>query len=78
MITKRFDLIFFASLHEILRKRCYYFIEAFLTKREKCFQCSVNNEISLELKVYFFIVTCKSNNLVALRLTNQVTEISGT
>ena len=40
------------------------------------YQCSVNIEISLNLKVYFSLVTFKINNLVALRLTNQITEIS--
>ena len=43
---------------------------------EKCYQCSVNIEISLDLKVYFSLVTCKINNLIALRLANQITEIS--
>ena len=43
---------------------------------EKSSQCSVNIEISLDLKVYFFLVTCKINNLIALRSTNQITEIS--
>ena len=43
---------------------------------EKCYQCSVNNEISLYLKVCFCLVTCKINNLIALRSTNQITEIS--
>ena len=43
---------------------------------EKCYQCSVNIEISLDLKVYFSLVTCKINNLIALRPTNQITEIS--
>ena len=42
---------------------------------EKCYQCSVNIEISLDLKVYFSLVTCKINNLIALRSTNQITEI---
>ena len=39
---------------------------------EKCYQCSVNIEISLDLKVYFSLVTCKINNLIALRPTNQI------
>ena len=43
---------------------------------EKCYQCSVNIEISLDLKVYFSLVTCKINNLIALCSTNQMTEIS--
>ena len=43
---------------------------------KKCYQCSGNIEISLDLKVYFFLVTCKINNLIALRSTNQITEIS--
>ena len=38
---------------------------------EKSSQCSVNIEISLDLKVYFSLVTCKINNLIALRSTNQ-------
>ena len=42
---------------------------------EKCYQCSDNIEISLDLK-YFSLVTCKINNLIALRSTNQITEIS--
>ena len=32
-------------------------------------------EISLDLKVYFSLVTCKINNLIALRSTNQTTKI---
>ena len=43
---------------------------------EKCYQCSVKIEISLHLKVYFFLETCKINNLIAHRSTNQITEIS--
>ena len=43
---------------------------------EKCYQCSVNIEISLDLKVYFSLVTCKIKNLIALCSTNQITEIS--
>ena len=43
---------------------------------EKCYQSSVNIEISLDLKVYFSLVMCKINNLIALRSTNQITEIS--
>ena len=43
---------------------------------EKCYQWSVNIEISLDLKVYFSLVACKINNLIALRSTNQITEIS--
>ena len=43
---------------------------------EKCYHCSANIEISLDLKVYFSLVTCKINNLIALRSTNQVIEIS--
>ena len=43
---------------------------------EKCYQCSVEIEISLDLKVYFSQVACKINNLIALRSTNQITEIS--
>ena len=42
---------------------------------EKNYQCSVNIEISLDLKVYFSLVTYKINNLIALRLSNQTTEI---
>ena len=45
---------------------------------EKYYQFSVNIEISLDIKVYFSLVTCKINNLIALRLTNQITEISAT
>ena len=43
---------------------------------EKCYQCSINIEISLDLKVYFSLVTCKVNNSIELRSTNQITEIS--
>ena len=43
---------------------------------EKCYQCSGNIEISLDPKVYFSLVTCKINSLIALRSTNQITEIS--
>ena len=43
---------------------------------EKCYQCSVNIEISLDLKVYFCLVSFKINNLIALRPTNQIIEIS--
>ena len=39
---------------------------------KKFYQCSVNIEISLDLKVYFSLVTCKINNLIALRSTNQI------
>ena len=46
------------------------------TNFETCYQCSVNIEISLELKVYVFLITCKINNLIALFSTNQITEIS--
>ena len=42
---------------------------------EKCYQWSVNIEISLDLKVYFSLVACKINNLIALYSTNQITEI---
>ena len=42
---------------------------------EKCYQCSVNIEISLDLKVYFSLVTFKINNLIALRSTNQIIEV---
>ena len=43
---------------------------------EKCYQSSVSIEISLDLKVYFSLVMCKINNLIALRSINQITEIS--
>ena len=43
---------------------------------EKCYQYSVNIEISLDLKVYFSLVTCKINNLIALRSTSHITKIS--
>ena len=42
---------------------------------EKNYQCSVNIEISLDLKVYFSLVTYKINNSIALHSTNQITEI---
>ena len=42
---------------------------------EKCYQCRVKIEISLDLKVYFSLVTCKINNLITLRSTNQIIEI---
>ena len=44
---------------------------------EKGYQYCANIEISLDLKVYFSLATCKINNLTALRPTNQITEISG-
>ena len=43
---------------------------------EKCHQCSANIEISLDPKVFFFLVTCKINNSIALRSTNKINEIS--
>ena len=43
---------------------------------EKSSQCSVDIEISLDLKVYFSLVMCKINNLIALHLTNQIIKIS--
>ena len=46
------------------------------TNLEKCYQCSVNIEISLDLKVCFSLVTYKINNLIALRSTNHISEIS--
>ena len=46
------------------------------TNLEKCYQCSVNIEISLDLKICFSLVTYKINNLIALHSTNQTTEIS--
>ena len=46
------------------------------TNLEKSYQCSVNIDISLDLKVCFSLVTYKINNLIALRSTNQVIEIS--
>ena len=54
------------------------------TDLEKRNQCSVSIEISLgneakllkAMKICFSLVTYKNNNLIALRLTNQVTEIS--
>ena len=46
------------------------------TNFEKCYQCNINIEISVDLKVYFSLVTCKINNLIALRSTNQIIEIS--
>ena len=42
---------------------------------EKCYQYSANIEIPLDLKVYFSLVTCETNNLISLRSTNQITEI---
>ena len=41
------------------------------TNFEKCYQCSVNIEIFLDLKVYFSLVTSKIDNLIALRSTNR-------
>ena len=43
---------------------------------EKCYQCSTNIEFSLDVKDYFSLVTCKINNLIALRSTNQFTGVS--
>ena len=31
---------------------------------EKCYQYSANIEISLDIKLYFSLVTCKINNLM--------------
>ena len=45
------------------------------TNLEKCYQYSADIDISLDLKVYFSLVTCKINNLIALRSTNQIIEI---
>ena len=42
----------------------------------KSYQCSVNIEISLDPKVYFSQVMFKINNLIALRSTNQINEIT--
>ena len=39
---------------------------------EKCYQCGVNIDISLDLKICFSLVTYKINNLLALRSTNQI------
>ena len=46
------------------------------TNFNKSYQCSVNIEISLDLKVYFSLVTCKISSLIVLLATNQITEIS--
>ena len=43
---------------------------------EKCYQCNANIEIYLDLKIYFSLITCKTNNLIALRSTSQIIEIS--
>ena len=43
---------------------------------EKSSQFCVNIEISLDLKVYFSLVMCKINNLIALRSNNQIIKIS--
>ena len=43
---------------------------------EKCYQCSANIEFSLDVKDYFSLVTCKINNLIAFRSTNQFTGVS--
>ena len=43
---------------------------------EKSYQFSASIEISLDLKVYFSLVTCKIKNLIALCSTNKITEIS--
>ena len=43
---------------------------------KKCYEFSVNIEISLDFEVYFSLVTCKINNLIALRSTSQIIEIS--
>ena len=42
----------------------------------ECYQFIVSIEISLDLKVYFSLVTYKINKLTALHSTNQITEIS--
>ena len=46
------------------------------TNLEKSYECSVSIEISLDLKVCSSLVSGKINNLIALRLTNQITEIT--
>ena len=43
---------------------------------EKYYQCRVNIEIYLFLKLCFFPLTYKINNLIALCLTTQINEIS--
>ena len=43
---------------------------------ESCYQCSVSIEISLDPKVCFSLATYKINNLIALRSSNQINEIS--
>ena len=43
---------------------------------ERCYQCSVSIEIYLDLKVCYSLVMNKMNNLIALRSTNQIAEIS--
>ena len=46
------------------------------TNFEKCYQSNVDIKVSLDLKVYFSVVMCKINSLIALRSTYQITEIS--
>ena len=46
------------------------------TNLEKCYQSSVNIEISLDVKVCFSLVKYKINDLIALRSTSHITEIS--
>ena len=43
---------------------------------EKCYQFSFSIEISLNLEVCLSLETHKFNKLIALRSTNQITEIS--
>ena len=46
------------------------------TDFEKYYQCSVSTDISLDVKICFSLLTYRINKLIALRSTNQITEIS--
>ena len=50
--------------------------KTFKTDLEKCYQCSVSIEISLDLKVYFSQVTYEINSLITILLSNQIPKIS--
>ena len=64
VVTSVYCLLFSTSINKDLTKM----------DLEKCYQFSLSIEVSLDLKVCFILVTYK--DLIALRLTNQVTETS--
>ena len=50
--------------------------KTFKTDLEKCYQCSVSIDISLDLKVYFSQVMYEINSLITILLSNQIHKIS--